>query len=28
VRDLRPAKLPVSRAQEHPHEELTLFAVS
>jgi single-stranded-DNA-specific exonuclease len=28
VRDLRPAKTPVSQAQEHPREELTLFAVS
>jgi len=28
VRDLRPAKTPISQAQEHPREELTLFAVS
>jgi single-stranded-DNA-specific exonuclease len=28
VRDLRPAKTPVSQAQEHSREELTLFAVS
>ncbi len=28
VRDLRPAKTLVSHAQEHPREELTLFAVS